>query len=315
MRTDLSSGILTLAVIHQAATWAMTGVIWMVQRLNYPAMLALPANIFKDHHKVHVRNITGIVSVLMMVEAVSAGLLWLARPDGGIGLWISINLFLLILIWLITFAVQVRQHRALEKEHDRDILIRLVRWNWTRTVLWTARGVIVIFIVLSLAGAANAAPERRQDMTEEIALDHLSREEKIRTFFNTLSKDSIDLVDEFYDADVLFRDPIEEIRGIKDMKTYYASMYKNVRSITFQFQEIYSKEDSSVAVWVMTFEAEGLNSGKAIKVEGTSRMIFHPDTDKVVFHQDYFDVGQMVYEYVPVLGGMIRFVKGRMAIQ
>jgi len=32
----------------------------------------------------------------------------------------------------------------------------------------------------------------------------------------------------------------------------------------------------------------------------------------VTYHRDYFDLGALIYERVPVLGGLIRGIKGRM---
>ena len=50
--------------------------------------------------------------------------------------------------------------------------------------------------------------------------------------------------------------------------------------------------------------------GKPISVQGTSHIRF---TDKVYFHQDYFDGGALLYEHVPVLGSIIQQLKKRMA--
>ena len=35
------------------------------------------------------------------------------------------------------------------------------------------------------------------------------------------------------------------------------------------------------------------------------------DQGRVLFHQDYWDAGSVVYERVPVLGSLVRFVKAR----
>ena len=35
--------------------------------------------------------------------------------------------------------------------------------------------------------------------------------------------------------------------------------------------------------------------------------------DRVHFHQDYFDAGALLYEHLPLMGGAIRWLKGRLA--
>ena len=59
----------------------------------------------------------------------------------------------------------------------------------------------------------------------------------------------------------------------------------------------------------MTYVHQHLNSGEAITVQGHSLIM--GDNDKVVYHRDYIDLGQMLYENVPVLGAIIRWLKRR----
>jgi hypothetical protein len=58
----------------------------------------------------------------------------------------------------------------------------------------------------------------------------------------------------------------------------------------------------------MTYSHPKLNKGQSINVEGMSQLRF---SDKIFAHRDYFDVGQMLYEQVPFLGGLIGLLKNR----
>ena len=60
----------------------------------------------------------------------------------------------------------------------------------------------------------------------------------------------------------------------------------------------------------MTYSHKQLNSGKPITVEGHSFIM--GDDSKVTYHRDYVDLGQMLYEHIPVLGRLIQWVKKRM---
>lgn len=46
-------------------------------------------------------------------------------------------------------------------------------------------------------------------------------------------------------------------------------------------------------------------------VEGATRLEFD-ETGKVCLHRDYFDLGAMLYEQLPLLGAVVRTIKGRL---
>lgn len=138
------------------------------------------------------------------------------------------------------------------------------------------------------------------------------RSTRIRDTFNGLDRDHMHVLDDFYAAGVTFEDPLGRIEGLDALREYYANMYRNVSAIQFDFAEEVVQGDTHVVVWTMTVQASGLNHGRPVLLEGNSLIRFGSD-DKVVYHRDYFDMGAMVYEYVPVLGFFVNVVKKRLA--
>jgi ketosteroid isomerase-like protein len=134
------------------------------------------------------------------------------------------------------------------------------------------------------------------------------RSQSINTVFNTLSKDTMHLVDEFYDPNVDFQDPVGKIKGSAAIKKYYENMYKNVQSIRFDFHKEVVTGDAHVVMWTMHVTAKNLNGGKSVAVEGNSHIVFGPN-NKVIYHRDYFDMGEFLYEHIPVLGYAIKKIK------
>ena len=135
------------------------------------------------------------------------------------------------------------------------------------------------------------------------------RSQSIQSIFNGLNKDTMHLVDEFYDPNVEFQDPVGKIRGAAGIRKYYENMYKNVSSIHFDFTKEVISGDTHVIFWTMHLTAKGLNGGEPIAVDGNSHIIFGGNENKVVFHRDYFDMGEFIYERIPVLGYIIKKVK------
>ena len=133
----------------------------------------------------------------------------------------------------------------------------------------------------------------------------------IPEFFNGVNKDTMDRLDAFYAPDVLFQDPVSEIRGVAGIRAYYARMYENVISIRFEFQKEVGEGDEVFAPWVMHLRHKAIAGGTEIVVPGVSHIRFRDG--RAVFHRDYFDMGAFVYEHVPVIGAGVRYVKKKVA--
>ncbi|MBU6375646.1 MAG: nuclear transport factor 2 family protein [Bdellovibrionales bacterium] len=160
--------------------------------------------------------------------------------------------------------------------------------------------VSVWMVFLSLSGAAYAA----EGAPVQPALS-------VEEFFNGLNKDTMDLVDRFYAVDTHFLDPVVDLRGREAVRKYYENLYRNVESIRFEFSGMVQQGDDQVAFWTMVLRAKGLNGGKEVRVIGNSHFRFEPSTRLAVYHRDYFDMGEFIYERLPVLGGLIRYIKSR----
>ena len=139
----------------------------------------------------------------------------------------------------------------------------------------------------------------------------MQQQEMIKNVFTTLRAENIQILDSFYAPDTKFIDPLGTHNGIKSVKAYYRNLYQNVKSIHFKFNDIVSNGNTHVLVWTMTLEAGGLNNGKPIFLEGNSHIKFN-DANLVTYHRDYFDMGEFIYEHVPVLGWTIKKIKNKL---
>ena len=118
----------------------LTGVIWMVQLVTYPALLLVGKPEFSRYHAAHTRGMGWVVGAPMVLElGLAAWLAWVAYPTWGAGLALG-QLALVVVVWLATFFIAVPFHNRLEAEgYNYVALDGLVRTNWLRTLAWTAR--------------------------------------------------------------------------------------------------------------------------------------------------------------------------------
>nr|MEE4268808.1 hypothetical protein [Candidatus Krumholzibacteria bacterium] len=134
-----------ILTIQAAVTWALTGLIWMVQVVHYPLFATVGPESFSAYHARHSRQISYVVVPLMFVELGTA-VVWLwVSPSSSLA-WLGVGL--LVLIWVSTFAWQVPQHRVLAQGFQEVAHGRLVATNWVRTVGWTMRAVLLLVVLL-----------------------------------------------------------------------------------------------------------------------------------------------------------------------
>ena len=136
---------------HATATVVMCGLIWFVQVVHYPLFALVGREAFAGYEREHVRRTGWIVGPPMIVEGITA--VWLlASAPAGIGRQIpGVGFALLVLIWCATAMVQVPAHRRLESGFAEVTHRRLVRTNWIRTILWTVRAALALWMLSSAA--------------------------------------------------------------------------------------------------------------------------------------------------------------------
>ena len=138
-----------LLLSHVAATFFMVGVIWFVQVVHYPLFAKTGSADFRSYEQRHTSLTTWVVAPPMLVEGITALLLLWFRPT-GVSTWqLAIGLALLGIVWISTALVQVPCHNLLSQGFDPIVHQRLVATNCVRTVAWSARGLLVLWIALS----------------------------------------------------------------------------------------------------------------------------------------------------------------------
>jgi hypothetical protein len=129
--------------------------------------------------------------------------------------------------------------------------------------------------------------------------------------FNVLSSDNLHRLEEIYTSDIQFVDPAHEISGIDNLRDYFAKLYANVTSVNFDFHEVVSDGQSGYVQWDMHFVHPRLQGGQPITVPGASFLRFS-DAGKVSYHRDYFDLGSMLYQHLPLIGSVVRAINRRL---
>jgi hypothetical protein len=142
-----------LLLLHLALTWALVGLTWTIQWVQYPSFALVGAAEFARFHDYHCARITWIVAPLMGGELLTGlALFWAGPASLGAGLMWA-GLALIALNWIWTACVAMPLHARL-RDADRRPTQSLVRANWVRTAAWSARGLWSLFAVRAALGVA-----------------------------------------------------------------------------------------------------------------------------------------------------------------
>ena len=136
--------------------------------------------------------------------------------------------------------------------------------------------------------------------------------ERFIKLYGGLNKQTLHYLGELYSQDIQFIDAVHEINGLNDLESYFEHLYSNLKECHFHIHHVVEKETptggEASLFWTMSYIHPKINKGAQITVDGTTLIKF---TDKVHYHRDYIDMGQMLYEHLPVIGPMVKFIKKR----
>ena len=119
--------------IHAIITWLLTGLIWTVQLVHYPFFKF--STLSKDAFLFHQRQISFLVMPLMITELLTG--IYLLIRDWPLYQYVNgVNVLIIFLLWIHTFAIMVPLHQHLLESPSKTIVSLLVKHNWARTLAW-----------------------------------------------------------------------------------------------------------------------------------------------------------------------------------
>jgi hypothetical protein len=128
-----------------AATLFLTGLVWELQAVQFPLMLRAGGLDFPSYVKHQRTRNTLLMAPVMLVELITG--LWLLADPHLPHRDVFHGALLILIIWVVTFAVIIPLHSKLGRGYDQSAVRTLIRRNWIRTVCWTLRSAILLWVV------------------------------------------------------------------------------------------------------------------------------------------------------------------------
>ena len=129
-----------LLLIHLISTSLIVGIIWVIQVVHYPSFHFIGNSRYISFQKFHMERISYIVIPVMLVESISGFLLIYDELNPIL----LISMVLLLSIWMLTAFFFSSVHQRLVSGYQLEMVAKLVKINWIRTLLWTLRLLLLI---------------------------------------------------------------------------------------------------------------------------------------------------------------------------
>ena len=132
-------------------------------------------------------------------------------------------------------------------------------------------------------------------------------------FFEHLQPADVARIAEIYTADAQFKDPFNEVQGVPAIAAIFDHMFDALDAPRFVITTQVQQGAQCFVTWDFLFAMRRLDAGKTQTIRGASHLVLREESGvwRVAVHRDYWDAAEELYEKLPVIGGLMRWLKRR----
>lgn len=134
--------------------------------------------------------------------------------------------------------------------------------------------------------------------------------QRIVQCFETLTPAGVAGLGHVYRDDARFADPFNQVQGLAAIQQVYEHMYATLDAPRFVITHQLVDGSQCFLVWDFSFCFRNFKRGQRQTVRGASHLVLAAD-GRIQLHQDYWDAAHGLYEKLPVVGGLMRWLKKR----
>jgi hypothetical protein len=157
----------------------------------------------------------------------------------------------------------------------------------------------------ALAATASVQGPARGSAAEKAAIA------RFENFLGNLDeKTAHDETTKVYAPDAYLNDTLKTLHGSAAIRDYFIRTAQGLDSMKVTFDDLAVSGRNYYFRWTMDTRMKHLAPGKTIRTIGVTMARFDPQ-GRVILHQDFWDSAQGVWDHVPVLGTMIRWIQSK----
>ncbi|MBG6076782.1 nuclear transport factor 2 family protein [Polaromonas sp. CG_9.11] len=133
---------------------------------------------------------------------------------------------------------------------------------------------------------------------------------RVVDFFQSLSPASLDRLEAVYAPGAYFKDPFNEVRGVPAIRQVFDHMYGSLEEPHFVVTGCIVDGGECFLTWNFVFHFKRFDTRTLQTVRGGSHLKFNA-AGLLDFHRDYWDAAEELYEKLPLVGRLMRWLKQR----
>ena len=132
---------------------------------------------------------------------------------------------------------------------------------------------------------------------------------RIADYFEQLKPADLARLGETYTEDARFKDPFNEVTGVPDIRRVFEHMFASLDGPRFVVHEVILQGPQCFLSWDFLFRMRRFDRSEQV-IRGGSHLQLAAD-GRIAMHRDYWDAAEELYEKLPLLGGLMRWLKRR----
>ncbi len=136
------------------------------------------------------------------------------------------------------------------------------------------------------------------------------RVNEVAQFFAQLQPGDVARLGEFYAPHAYFKDPFNEVHDLAGVQQVFRHMYVVLDEPRFVITSQLVDGRQSFLTWDFVFRFKNFKQTELQTVRGGSHIKLNAD-NLVEFHRDYWDAAEELYEKLPGVGSVMRWLKRR----
>lgn len=141
-------------------------------------------------------------------------------------------------------------------------------------------------------------------------MSHRQRFTEIAHYFETLQPQRLAQLNHWYSPQARFKDPFNEVQGLDAIQGVFLHMYASLEKPHFVIIEQVVDGHQAFLTWQFKFKFKRFDTSTEQVVLGTTHLVLD-DQMRITLHRDYWDAAEELYEKLPWVGGLMRWLKKR----
>ena len=134
--------------------------------------------------------------------------------------------------------------------------------------------------------------------------------DRIVQTFQSLSPASVEALDALYAPDARFKDPFNDVTGLPEIQRIFRHMFVALENPRFVITERIVQGPQCFLTWEFRFCFRRFKAGQEQRIVGGSHLVLD-EAGRITLHRDYWDAAEELYEKLPLIGGLMRWLKRR----